>query len=210
MSGGVYGGGRCGRSGERAFLACGVCNRRPQPSPSRRPFRSPLRTASPPYPRPALCPPPGPTHGSASATGRGRRPLRPLPASGRRGRLLGLRAVGAGRNAPLGPGPESCGWSDWPQGHYLPSRLCRGVRAHLKLGGPSSSSAWLEGFRERLGGGTASARVELIGGVGVATPGHSLLLHPRSRSLTPFNNFSLFVDCGCSGLIRGRLCTGII
>jgi len=131
--------------------------------------------------------------GSAIATGAwSRRPLRPLPASGRGGAgFWGCARSRAGRAA----GPVSRGWSDWPQGHLSPSRLCRGVRVRLKLGGPSSSSAWLEGFR----GVSEVAQRAARSGTDWRNrghSGHSLLLRPRSRSLTPFNNFSLFVDCG--------------
>lgn len=194
------------------FYLVGFVTAAPSPPLPGGPSGLPLGTpASPPYPRPALCPPPEPTRlGERYRRRESPPPTAPSSLGPPRSRLLGLRAVrGWPGSSTRGPGPESRGCSDWPQGHLSPSRLCRGVRARLKLGGPSSSSAWLEGFR----GVSEVAQRAARSGTDWRSrghSGHSLLLHPRSSSLTPFNNFSLFVDCGCSGLIRRRLCSGII
>lgn len=194
------------------FYLVGFVTAAPSPPLPGGPSGLPLGTpASPPHPRPALCPPPEPTRlGERYRRRESPPPTAPSSLGPRRSRLSGLRAVpGLAGQLHSGAGPVSRGWSDWPQGHLSPSRLCRGVRARLKLGGPSSSSAWVEGFR----GVPEVAQRAARSGTDWRSrghSGHSLLLHPRSRSLTPFNNISLFVDCGCSGVIRGRLCPGII
>lgn len=112
MSGGVYGGGECGQSGERAFLSCGVCNRRPQPSPSRRPFRSPpgdpgLPAPSPPRALPASGAHPARRALPAPGVAAPYSPFQPGPAE--EPAFRAARGPGAGRSAPLG------GWASEPR-----------------------------------------------------------------------------------------------
>lgn len=151
---------------ERAFLACGVRNRRPQPSPPlpsppRRPFRSPpLGTpASPPHPRPALCPPPEPTR----LHDRPGRPESPPPGASSSfrppgNRFLGVHAApGLGGQLPSGARPGEPRL-DWPaQGLFSGSRLCWGVRACVfKLGRSRQLASVDRGFSRRRGDGKAS------------------------------------------------------
>lgn len=204
----------CGRTRERAFLACGVCNRRPQPSPPRRPLPvSPAWDPSLPAPSPprAL-----PAPGAHPARQEPRAPgvaascdsFQPWPPE--------ERGFGAARRPPPGRAlhPEvlagraqACvAGRRVASSSVSPSITCLrwGARAGLNLGGPSSLQAWTEGFRnvpwrlKRAARGTTDWR---SGG----HSGRSLLSFVLS-CLTPFGNFCPFADWGFSRVTRGNTC----
>lgn len=201
----------CGRTRERAFLACGFCNRRPQPSPPRRPLPvSPARDPGLPAPSPPRAlPAPGAHPALLRALGaRSRRPLRFLPAlAPRRSRVLGvLSGLGLGGHFIQGGLPAEPRL-EWPAaGSHLPRCLHKSAtsgRARVFKLGRFQQFASVDGRfpQSPLEGKASRERYHCLEEWRPlpTQPPRSVL-----SSLTPFRNFCLLT--GFSIITHGNTC----